>query len=513
MTYKLLDDTPAAKTAAPKGKKFVVLDDEFAFDPMRDMSTTDRFLAGAGKAMTDTLQGAGQMLDLASREDVAEKRRLDAPLAGTTAGAVGGFAGSLASMAPAMLAGGSTIPVAAAMGAGLGFMQPSTSTGETILNTVFGGAGGAAGQGAANMLGRAVQSRAAGAAAKQAAQTQKLTSAQDAMALGYVIPPVDIKGGWINNMVSGLSGKIKTGQEASVRNQLVTDELARKAIGLKAVDQLDENVLAGIRKQAGQAYGNLRNAGQMNVDGQYIKALDNLATTNKGASNSFPGLKDNGLSDLIDTMKQPGFMAGDAIDATIVLREMADKSFRNGDKALGKAQKAIATELEDVMERQLLQGGSPDVVKQFQDARKLIAKTYSVQKALNSETGNVSAEALKKQMLANKPLSDELLQIAQANQAFPKATQALKEAPGAVSPLDWAVAAGTASSQGPMGLATLAARPATRNLLLSRPVQSFVSRSPSANTRPPLISNDELLRLMLGGGGIQAGLAGAEFVK
>ena len=48
------------------------------------------------------------------------------------------------------------------------------------------------------------------------------------------------------------------------------------------------------------------------------------------------------------------------------------------------------------------------------------------QKALNSETGDVSAQMLAGQLKKGKPLSGDLLDIAKIGSAFPKATQSLK---------------------------------------------------------------------------------------
>lgn len=118
---------------------------EFAFDPMRDMSATERVLAGAGKAFADLGRGAGQMVGLVSRKDVAEARKLDAPLMDTTGGTVGNIGGNLALLAPtAMIPGANTITGGAAIGAATGLLQPSTSTQETIMNTGLGGVAGAA---------------------------------------------------------------------------------------------------------------------------------------------------------------------------------------------------------------------------------------------------------------------------------------------------------------------------------------------------------------------------------
>lgn len=112
---------------------------ERAPDPAEGMSGGQKFLAGVGKGMTDIGRGAGQMLGLVDREDVAESRRLDAPLMRTGAGTAGNLAGTLAMLAPtAMIPGANTYAGSALIGAGAGLLQPSVSTGETLANTGMG---------------------------------------------------------------------------------------------------------------------------------------------------------------------------------------------------------------------------------------------------------------------------------------------------------------------------------------------------------------------------------------
>lgn len=115
------------------------------YDPTEGMSGLDKFRAGMGKAMVDLGRGAGQLVGLVNREDVAESRRLDAPLMGTGAGMAGNLAGNLAMLAPtALIPGANTITGGAAIGAATGLLQPSASTSETIWNVVLGGGAGAA---------------------------------------------------------------------------------------------------------------------------------------------------------------------------------------------------------------------------------------------------------------------------------------------------------------------------------------------------------------------------------
>lgn len=104
----------------------------------------DAALAGAGKAVADIGRGAGQVVGLVDRNDVKESRKLDAPLMNTTAGQVGNFTGNAAALALlSLLPGANTLAGGSAIGAATGFLQPSESTSETLLNTVLGLVGGA----------------------------------------------------------------------------------------------------------------------------------------------------------------------------------------------------------------------------------------------------------------------------------------------------------------------------------------------------------------------------------
>jgi len=100
----------------------------------------NRFLAGAGKATEDIGRGLGQMIGLESRADVQASRTRDVPLMNTGAGKAGVITGTVADLLPtAFIPGANTIAGSAAIGAGTGLAQPSTSTGETIRNTIVGG--------------------------------------------------------------------------------------------------------------------------------------------------------------------------------------------------------------------------------------------------------------------------------------------------------------------------------------------------------------------------------------
>jgi hypothetical protein len=109
-------------------------------------SNFENFVAGYAKTGIDYLRGAGQYVGLESRQDVANSRALDAPLMANTYGRAGNITSNVVDALPTMfIPGANSVTGAAAIGAGLGALQPSTSTSETLTNTGLGGAAGGAG--------------------------------------------------------------------------------------------------------------------------------------------------------------------------------------------------------------------------------------------------------------------------------------------------------------------------------------------------------------------------------
>jgi hypothetical protein len=312
------------------------------------------------------------------------------------------------------------------------------------------------------------------AAAKLADKGQSFQVAKDANKLGYVIPPADLDPSMTSELASGISGKIKTAQFASYKNQAVTNNLVKKALGVADDTPLDETVLNDIRKRAGDAYNVVADVGTVTPSAKYSADLDDAIKPFLRQAKSFPNRKVNAVVDDIQSLKTDSFDAGDAIEAIKVLRSEADTAYRGGDNLAGKAYKKAAETLETAIDGQLVANGAPDdVIGAYRNARKTIAKTYTVQKALNPQTGNVDANKLASELSRGKPLEGELLEVAKIARAFPKATQALKEAPKAISPLDYGTAAITAAGTGNIApLAMIGARPAIRSALLSKSVQN-----------------------------------------
>lgn len=500
-------------------------------NPTDDMGTVERLRAGTGRGMAagyraitsalgatplgglnravhDALPMLGGIGRLPTPEEAAAARaeaaRLEAPLLATRAGKVGNVVGLGAVAAPtALLPGANTTLGAALIGGGAGALTTEGGLKDRAEGAAAGALGGLAGKYIGDGLGAGARwladKFANRAAAANAAAAPRMAAAQAGAREGYVVPPADLQPGMATELISGLSGKIKTAQAASAKNQGVTNDLAARALGLQPGQQITPDVLQAVRTGAGQSgYAPIRSAGQVTADATYTKALDAIAGQYQGAARSFPGAARNPVMEMVDGLRQPKFDAGDALDMVKVLRETADKAYRTGDTGLGKASKAAATALEEQIDRHLTAAGNKGALQAFRAARQDIAKTYTVQKALNPATGDINAAALVRDLQKGKPLTGDLRTIAEFAAAFPKATQALKEAPKAWSPLDAMAGAGGIGMGSPALLAAAAGRPAARSLLLSAPYQAAAMRggaSPGLLTQlPAAVLDQQLIR-------------------
>ena len=274
---------------------------------------------------------------------------------------------------------------------------------------------------------------------QQALKQAALTNAQKQ---GYVVPPSAANPTFMNRLLGGVAGKLKLQQEAMQRNQPVTDALAARGLGQTSGAPLTPGSLSAIRSEADAAgYAPVRAFGQMKNDQQFSDALDALTKSAQGANSAFPGIKppQTALEGVVTALKSaPTFDSSGAVDTLSYLRSLGDDAYGAGQKSLGGAYKGASKALEDLIERNL-QGAGQDgqqLLANFRNARTQMAKTYSVGKALEGDTGTVNARNLASQFNAGKPLSGDLRTIGQFSAAFPKATMVPKESFENVSPLD-----------------------------------------------------------------------------
>ena len=344
---------------------------------------------------------------------------------------------------------------------------------------------------------------------------QMASAVEKARETGYTVPPTQAGGGVVNRLLEGMAGKISTLQEASVRNQAITDKLAKKSLGLSEDVALTPEVLKGVRDEAGKVYDNISNAGIIVPNKSFNDTLDKIGESAVKAEMNFPNATSKQILEVVGSLRKNAFDSGSAVSRIKQLRSEADMAYRAGNTELGSATKAAANALEDAIESHLSKLNQPDALNKFKEARQLIAKTYTVEKAMNKTTGTVDAKSLASRLQAGKPMSGELKDIAQFAQAFPKASQMPEKIGGTIgiSPLDYTVAGLTGgasllggedkASSTMNSLIALLARPGARKLVLSAPMQNrLIQQQVSApgairNALPSTEEQKQLAKMLL----------------
>jgi hypothetical protein len=213
----------------------------------------------------------------------------------------------------------------------------------------------------------------------------KLQTAKDAIEAGYVIPPSQIKPTLTNRILESTSGKQATEQIVSTKNTAVTEGLVRKALGIADDVPLTQSTLESLRKTAGKTYAEVSSLSpQAAADLEALKVARNEA--------------------------QGWFKA-------------YNRSARPDDLAKAKQARALSDSLELALEGHAKAAGRDSLTPALRDARKEIAKTYTVGRALNDAAGTVDARVLGRMHEKGLPLSDGLDVAGKFASAFPKAAK------------------------------------------------------------------------------------------
>jgi len=366
-----------------------------AYDPTEGMSTFDKFMAGAGKAVYDVGRGIGQLTGQVSNADIEESRRLDKALMNTTAGTVGNVAGSIATALPTMLIpGANTIAGAGVIGSGMGLLQPSTSSKEAALNTVLGGVGGAAGQAAAHGLSSLAQN--IGSAVTQG---QRI-SAQGGQNLGMRLTPGKASGSTILQKIEAAaeSNPITSGGFDALKenNQRILNRAAARAIGENA-DEVSTPIIERASTRLGNVFDSVADRTPTAFDPATAPArLRTLIQDTEGMIGNNASLADNPLINRLDDFIFNGGATREQLrDLSSKLGRAANNNLKspNGDRELGSALFSAQDIVEDAIQGSL----SPVQRAAYQEARgqyKNLMNLTSNTNVVNPSSGNVSGRNL-----------------------------------------------------------------------------------------------------------------------
>jgi outer membrane murein-binding lipoprotein Lpp len=230
---KFYSDIPIGKFASMV--EYDTQREALAREQIGSMGGIDKARAGFGKAVSDIGTGIGQMLGVVDQQDVDSAKRRDAPLMRTGAGMAGNIAGNVSMAIPtAFIPGAATLPGAAAVGAGMGMLQPVASDESRLANTAIGGFAGAGGVVAGRALGAGYQ----GAKALAEPFTQ---GGRERIAGRMIQRFADDP----SRIASATSTPTITGARPTIAEQTGDIGLARLQDSLRAADPQFNNAIAG----------------------------------------------------------------------------------------------------------------------------------------------------------------------------------------------------------------------------------------------------------------------------
>jgi len=319
---------------------------------------------------------------------------------------------------------------------------------------------------------------------------RKQQIAQAAINQGAVLPPTQVNPTILNRLLEGYAGKEQTKQLASIKNQNLVNEQARKALNLAPDTEITPVTLQQFRDQKGLAYDALR------ANPTYYSDKSFFAELNKETARlqSMKTLDVAAELNLLNNLKVMNFTGDELVESIKRLRDSSKTNLSPlasaVNKDLGKAQKFAAQQLEALAERNLTNFNQPDVMKNFKQARQDIAKSYTIEKALNAASGDVSAANLGTLAKQGKIIPAELQTLANAAATYQNAFQNVSRigsVPG-ISPVDVIPATTAAIATGnPSFLATIAGRPLVREAITSPRFQR--NMLPSTQAQAPGLLN------------------------
>jgi hypothetical protein len=308
---------------------------------------------------------------------------------------------------------------------------------------------------------------------QQMQNVNKDTLLNKAQKEGYIALPSDVGAGKGAKALETISGKFKSEELASAKNQNVSNNLTRKYLGLPESAPINVDTLDNIRSSMSPAYEAVKQTGTINLGEKnpFSKLVENVQFA-QGGKNALMG----------EVKPNYAINSSDAVEQIKQLRATGDAYYKSGtniqkpnpvELALGRQYIAEANKLENILENHVSQIGQPELIQNLKNARKEIAKTYTVQNALVGE--NVIDYRKIGKLIDKKPITGELELAARFAKEFPRVNKPVAYQPTAFTLPDvYGTAIGGAldlMTGVPLATALPAARVGGRYLMESAPFQ------------------------------------------
>lgn len=366
-------------------------EDRAMADPTRDMSGPERFRAGWGKRVADTMRGAQQITGAgdqgALQQEIDQSKTLDQPLMRTPGGVAGNITGGVATYLPTLaIPGANTYLGAAALGAGQGAIEPVQTGGSRAAQAGVGAIGGAIGQGAGNVIGRAIRP----VQPSLSPETQRL--AQVAGQHGIPLSVGQQTGSRPLQIAESVLEQLPLTSGPQLARRQTQQEAYNAAVGGtfgSPERALTPDVFGEARRRIGQQFTDLSARNTMQADNQFITQLAQV--------------EQNAQRYLTPDVGRVVLNRVDDVLARVENGVMTGQAYRNLDSEIGRAMRGTANgdmrhalgELRDTLRGAMDRSISAADQATWQGARRQYANMSTVAPiAGRNEAGNVSGRTL-----------------------------------------------------------------------------------------------------------------------
>lgn len=323
--------------------------------------------------------------------------------------------------------------------------------------------------------GKALETKEASAVAKAAPAVEAGSKAEligQVKKLGLKLTSQDV-GAPIGKRVEAFASRPQLEREISVANAAQAKKAAAADVGIKG-ELSKGSINEGINK-ALVDYKAPRKLGRVDLasDETWKGKLKEIEGTSQQEEIDYPEDVNSSVQKEIAKFDKPNVDADSMVSKIAKLRERASDNFSGNadDKALARAQRKLATAMEEAIERHGERIGQSGTIEKFRAARVQLAKLYTIRDAL-TEGGELDLGVLEKELNKGEKLTGNLLTLAKAKSVFDRSFQNPENIRGhPVGVGDVALGMVGAASHGPLGVGLAAARPVTRAVMASKPYQ------------------------------------------
>ena len=460
-------------------------------------------MARIGAGAAGLVSGAAELVGLGAPVEVAEMAagRQPAP----HFGAPGPFGATAEQVRGVEQQTRGVTPGGLVKGAVQGIVQPFKTIGSAIVNppqtlgqaydvgkavpqaaaTLEGGRGALKGIGGAvarvpavartaERIASAGEAKAAGLNEAAAAKNELISEAKR---LKFKLTPQQADSGIVGKVAASVASRPQLEREFSLHNAESARAAAAADVGITG--QLTATSVAQKIQETLPAYLTPRTFGKMNLaeDSVWQSKLEEIRGISKQAEIDFPDDVAPAIQEEIKKFDRRIVDANSVVEKVASLRERSADNFaanNSGARALARVQRKLADEMENALERHGEKIGQKGAVQTFRNARRQLAKLYTIRDSM-TPAGDIDLGELAKRYHADEKLDGNLLTMAKLKVEFDRSFQPpLSVRSHVVGGGDVVLGAGAFAATGQIGPAAIvAARPATRMVLGSPLYQKY----------------------------------------